>query len=171
MYTEFGKKEDPVDKKMNEFYYGAPTSPNRKINKLYTGKSTFNLKVQRNPSTDLRSQSRGSLSNKLSLNYIDNEYYSNPYGSSASYVKTYNPHDEKRREIMNKSTTLPQIEPFQGKIISTDQFNQMVSKEMNMIRDMKKKNKRTESKSVHTIFKLSNSTIGTLSSKETYIVK
>ena len=142
-----------------------------KLNKLYTGKSTFNLKVQRNPSTDLRSQSRGSLSNKLSLNYIDNEYYSNPYGSSASYVKTYNPHDEKRREIMNKSTTLPQIEPFQGKIISTDQFNQMVSKEMNMIRDMKKKNKRTESKSVHTIFKLSNSTIGTLSSKETYIVK
>lgn len=86
-------------------------------------------------------------------------------------MRTYNPNSDKKREDMNKSTALPQIEPFQAKIISSDQFNQIVSAEMNMIRELKKKNKRVESKSVQKIFQLSNTNIGPLSSKETYIVK
>ena len=46
---------------MNELYYGPSASPSKRVNKLFTGKSTFNLKVRRNYSTDLRSENKENL--------------------------------------------------------------------------------------------------------------
>lgn len=60
-------------------------------------------------------------------------------------------HYIKSRKNMNKSTMLPRIEGFKGRIITVDQFNQMVTEEMSMIRDLKKCHKKGF-KSVQQIF-------------------
>ena len=108
----------------------------------------------------------------LYIKYIADGYSSNPYGSWTDYVKTYNPYNEKQtRATMNKSSALPKIDTFQGKIMTVDQFNKMVTTEMTMIRDLKRRKKRKESKSVHKIFKLSDSALGSVKSADTYTAK
>ena len=51
MYTENGKREDPIEKKMNEFYYNAPPSPTLKSSKLSKG-NLFKIKSKRFKSTE-----------------------------------------------------------------------------------------------------------------------
>lgn len=49
-------KEDPIERRMNEFYYHGSVSPTKKINKSYQGKSVFQIRSKRHKSIDARSK-------------------------------------------------------------------------------------------------------------------
>lgn len=117
MYTEYGKREDPVERKMNELYYDIP-SPRKKI-LIPKSKSSFKIRVRRHQSIDGKH-------NRISTNH--------PYNHNGSL----SPRTTNNRDQLNKSTILPQIDNFRGKIITSSEYNKMVTEEMSMIRRIRK---------------------------------
>lgn len=134
-YNINGKKEDPVELKMREFYYNIPASPSkRSISKTET-KSKFSFKVKRYNSIDARSES---------------ELGSNPYKNPNIYNDNFTEKISKSRELNNKSTILPRLSDSKG-IITSSQYNKMLSTEMSKIRLMKRGHK-TGFSSINKIF-------------------
>lgn len=120
---------------MHEFYYNESPSPTRRVYKPTFSKASFILKSKRHKSIDIDPHPLSTP---------------NPYSSSHSHLARDPRSRSKQSQTSNVSIAkLPNIGSFQGQILTVDQFNKMVTDEMFLIRNLKRKK---GNKSVNQIF-------------------
>jgi len=126
MYTENGKKEDPVEAKMRQFYNDESLSPKRQVNKILQEKPSFIPKSKRHKSIDAKCRPKES-------GPTNPYYYAQLRPGAKSCLK--------ERSSLNRSTNLPKLSNVNDKFMSAQEYNNMVSNEMSMIRQLRKRSK------------------------------